>query len=50
MGKYSINNEIEMPLFFRYSDSYCINKLVLQKGEHVLLPLWVVDFLTFGFE
>jgi len=50
MGKYSIINSIEIPLYFRYSDSYTINKLVLDKGEHVLLPLWVVDFLTFGFE
>jgi hypothetical protein len=39
-----------LPLYFRYSDSYTINRLKLEKGEHVLLPLWVVDFLTFGFE
>jgi len=42
MGMYSLQNDMKIPVYFRYSDFYSINKFVLNRGDNMLLPLWIV--------
>lgn len=48
VGKYSIASEVPIPLYFRYSDACSINKNTLTANQQLLLPPWVVDYVTFG--
>ena len=50
MGMYSVQNQTSLPLYFRYSDHFSINKFMLGQGEKVRLPLWVIDSINFGIE
>lgn len=42
MSMYTIKNQTNLALHFRYSDMYSINKFVLNKEESVPLALWIV--------
>lgn len=48
IGKYNIISEVNLPLYFRYSDACSINKFTLKLKDELLLPAWVVDYVTFG--
>ncbi len=39
---------MDFPLLFRYSDTYSINKFTINSKESTLLPLWIVEYVTFG--
>jgi hypothetical protein len=48
VGKYGIVSEVNLPLYFRYSDACSINKFTLNVKQELLLPPWIVDYVTFG--
>ena len=50
MSMYTIKNETSLPLYFRYSDMYSINKFTLSMGESMPLALWVVESISFGLQ
>lgn len=48
IGKYGIISEVNLPIYIRYSDACSINKFTLNYKQELLLPPWIVDYVTFS--